>query len=164
MASGHKTQLTRQIGEHLVAAKLGRRGYTATPFAGNVPFFDILAADEFGHAIPIQVKAINGPSWQFRIDTFLDIQVTESRQIILGKKQLPNPNLICIYVHLRENADDDYYIFKLQNLQDYFFSTYKGRKSPNKTDVMHCAIWPEDIQEHKEKWQLIDDSFFCDKS
>jgi hypothetical protein len=36
-------QITRQIGEHLVAAKLGRMGYFATPFAGNVPLFDILS-------------------------------------------------------------------------------------------------------------------------
>jgi hypothetical protein len=46
-----------------VAAELGRRGLIATPFAGNVPIFDLLAVDEKGRAIPIQVKTINGPSW-----------------------------------------------------------------------------------------------------
>jgi hypothetical protein len=34
--TGREMQLTRQIGEHLVAAELGRRGYVATPFAGNI--------------------------------------------------------------------------------------------------------------------------------
>ena len=44
MATGHDNQLTRQIGEHLVAAELGRRGYVATPFAGNVPMYDLKVA------------------------------------------------------------------------------------------------------------------------
>lgn len=39
MAMGRNSQLTRQIGEHLVLAKLGRLGYSASPFAGNVPQF-----------------------------------------------------------------------------------------------------------------------------
>jgi hypothetical protein len=63
MASGRGMQLTRQIGEHLVAAELGRQGYIAAPFAGNVPLYDLLAADTRGFSIPIQVKAINGGSW-----------------------------------------------------------------------------------------------------
>jgi len=45
-------QLTRQIGEHLVAAELERMGYIAAPFAGNGPMYDLLAADGRGYAIP----------------------------------------------------------------------------------------------------------------
>lgn len=74
LASGRNNQLTRHIREHLVAAELGRRGYVATPFSGNVPMFDLLAANATGKAVPIQVKAINGPSWQFRIDSFLTVE------------------------------------------------------------------------------------------
>ncbi|HEY5505683.1 MAG TPA: hypothetical protein VIK28_11045 [Sedimentisphaerales bacterium] len=44
MKSGYSNQVTRQIGEHLVVAELGRRGILATPFAGNVPDYDILAS------------------------------------------------------------------------------------------------------------------------
>ena len=44
VAIGHNVQLTRQIGEHLVAAEPGLRGYVAAPFAGNVPMFDLMAA------------------------------------------------------------------------------------------------------------------------
>lgn len=46
-------------------AKLGRLGYIATPFAGNVPDFDLLVGNNSGRSIPVQVKAINGPSWHF---------------------------------------------------------------------------------------------------
>jgi hypothetical protein len=35
MKPKRSTQLTRQIGEHLVASRLGRMGYIAAPFAGK---------------------------------------------------------------------------------------------------------------------------------
>ena len=35
MATGREMHLTRQIGEHLVAAELGRLGYIAAPFAAK---------------------------------------------------------------------------------------------------------------------------------
>jgi hypothetical protein len=72
VATGQSTQLTRQIGEHLVAAKLGRLGLFATPFAGNVPDFDLIVANGEGKSTLVQVKAINGPSWQFKADSFLN--------------------------------------------------------------------------------------------
>lgn len=106
MATGRGTQLTRQIGEHLVAAKLGRLGYVAAPFAGNVPLFDLLAADVRGYAIPIQVKTINGVSWQFSADTFLDIEVVDGVQNVKGKKQLINLGLICVFVLLSKDDKD----------------------------------------------------------
>ena len=53
-------QLTRQIGEHLVAAELGRRGYVATPFAGNIPMYDRLAADIGGHGTPVRLMQLAG--------------------------------------------------------------------------------------------------------
>jgi hypothetical protein len=84
MATGRGMQLTRQIGEHLVAAKLRRRGYVASPFAGNVPMFDLLAAGPLGYSIPIQVKAINGPSWQFSATAFLDIEFVGDEQHVRG--------------------------------------------------------------------------------
>jgi hypothetical protein len=74
MTSGRGNQLTRQIGEHLVAAELGRREIIATPFAGNVPDFDLVAVGPSGKAVPIQVKAINGGSWQFDAKRFLVIE------------------------------------------------------------------------------------------
>ena len=101
MATGHNTQLTRQIGEHLVVAELGRRGLIAAPFAGNVPLFDLLVADKSGHSIPVQVKAINGGSWQFNIQQFLRVEVDDGRQNELGNVRLTMPDLICILVLLR---------------------------------------------------------------
>jgi len=126
MATGRSIQLTRQIGEHLVAAELGRRGLIAAPFAGNVPLFDLLAADENGRSIPIQVKAINGPSWQFSIGHFLRVEVADSVQNVRGKLDLPLPDLVCIFVVLRQTANDEFYIFRMRDLQNHFAKTYRG--------------------------------------
>lgn len=84
MVTGRKIQLTRQIGEHIVAAELGRQGLLAAPFAGNVPDFDLLAANERGYAVPMQVKTINDPSWQFDLSKHLDIELVDGEQRVRG--------------------------------------------------------------------------------
>ena len=63
MATGRQNKLTGQAAEHLVCAELGRRGFIATPFAGNVPTFDVVAVDAACRAVPIQVKATRGDTW-----------------------------------------------------------------------------------------------------
>ena len=83
MATGLSTKLTGQVGEHLVTAELGRLGIIATPFSGNVPDIDILAYANgiTGH---IQVKAMNGVSWQFNVRRFMDVTSTPRKQIVHG--------------------------------------------------------------------------------
>jgi len=153
MKSGYSTQLTRQIGEHLVVAKLGRMGIIATPFAGNVPDYDLLASDLSGHSMPIQVKAINGPSWQFSVTSFLDIEFDGNNQIVKGKKVIPN--LICVFVLLRPDERDDFYILTMADLQDHFLKAYKGGVRPRNPKSTHCAIWPKELTAHRDKWELI---------
>ena len=159
MATGRDTQLTRQIGEHLVAAKLGRLGYIAAPFAGNVPLFDLLAADIRGYAIPIQVKAINGPSWQFRADSFLEIEIIEDVQHIKGKQKLLNPDLVCIFVLLNDDEQDVFYILQLKDIQEQISKTYKGGRRPKNPNSMHCAVWPKALEPFKGNWKLIEKQF-----
>lgn len=159
MASGHSTQLTKQIGEHLVAAKLGRMGYVATPFAGNVPLFDILAADQNGVTIPIQVKAINRGAWQYRADSFLEIDIAEGFQHVRGKRLLPNPYLICVYICLKPDELDDFYVFYLRELQEFTSQVYRSRRRPKNPQSTHCAIYPKDLTQFLGNWNLIDQAF-----
>jgi hypothetical protein len=63
MTTGQATKLTGAVGEFLVAAELCRRGLLATPFAGNVPHYDIIASGQSGGHVAVQVKAINGHAW-----------------------------------------------------------------------------------------------------
>ena len=74
MLKGRNNKLTGQVGEFLVCAELGRRGLIATPFAGNVPAFDILAADELCRTVPIQVKASNSDNWPADARHWMDIE------------------------------------------------------------------------------------------
>jgi hypothetical protein len=161
VATGQSTQLTRQIGEHLVAAKLGRMGLFATPFAGNFPDFDLIVADGKGKSTLVQVKAINGPSWQFKADSFLDIDVVgkeHNEQIIKGKRKLVNPKLVCVFVLLSKEEhikQDEFYIFKLEDLQTELVKTYKAGIRPKNPLSMHCAIWPKQLTKYKDNWHLI---------
>lgn len=156
MATGRDTQLTRQIGEHMVVAELGRRGLIASPFAGNVPEFDILAADDQGRAIAIQVKAIRGPSWQFSAARFLDIEVIEGVQHIRGAKSLVHPDLLCIFVLVGPEArQDEFFLFRQRDLQDIIASTYRGGIRPKNPHSMHCAVWPRQLESHRDAWHVL---------
>lgn len=159
IATGRSTQLTRQVGEHLVAAKLGRMGYVAAPFAGNVPLFDLLAADQRGFTIPVQVKTINGGSWQYQADTFLEIEILDGFQHVRGRKPLLNPDLVCIFILLQKDEKDEFYVLSHHDLQQLTFERYKSRRRPKKPDSLHCALWPRDLQDFRDRWQLISDTF-----
>ena len=169
MKTKHNNQLTRQIGEHLVVSMLGRLGVLATPFAGNVPDFDVLASDLSGHSLPLQVKTINGGSWQFDAKTFLEIEQQGDCQVVKGEKKLRNPDLVCVFVLLKSDEGDEFYIFRLRTLQQYCNKTYRDkdskgdsfprevrrRKNPKST---HCAVRPRDLQEYRD-WSLITKHF-----
>ncbi len=120
--------------------------------------FDLLVADVRGYAIPIQVKAINGPSWQFSADKFLRIKIVDGEQRIMGKVPLPNPELLCIFVLLKGFGKDEFYIFPIRELQDHFARRYKGRRRPKNPLSLHCAIWPKELSQFRDKWDLLKDN------
>jgi hypothetical protein len=159
MATGLSNKLTGQIGEHLVTAELGRRGIIATPFSGNVPHIDILAHAN-GISGHIQVKAISHESWQFDIRKFLVVDLTTKGQTVRGMNPDLDRRIICVFVSLGEVlGEDEFYVFKLGWLQDYFFQQYKGRKPPKNINSFHCAIWEDNLQKHLGKWKLITRKF-----
>jgi hypothetical protein len=80
MATGRANQLTKQVGEYLVAAELCRINLIATTFTGSVPHYDIVASNPKGRSAFIQVKAIRSSSWQFDIRQYADFK-------LIGKKQ-----------------------------------------------------------------------------
>jgi len=117
MATGRDVQLTKQVGEYLVAAEVCRRGFIATTFTGNVPHYDIIASNASGGHQAIQVKAIRGSSWQFDIRVFVDVQLEGKRQILGRPAQPPYPGLICVFVRLRRYGTDEFYILTWEDLQ-----------------------------------------------
>ncbi len=161
MASGRSMQLTKQIGEYLVSAELCRRGFISTTFTGNVPYFDILAINEKLETIPIQVKTMAGGSWQFDAKTFLNISISNGTQTVQRKTHLPNPDLICVFVRLRGQNHDDFYIFRMKDLQDIIYKNYTGwlakkkGKRPRNPNSTHCAVSPDELAPYKDNWEML---------
>lgn len=160
--TGQSTQLVRQIGEHLVAAKLGRLGLYATPFAGNVPDFDLVVADESGNSILVQVKAIQGGAWQFGdASKYLDIQLVETVQHVLGIKKLANPDIIFVLVRLRDDSEDEFYVLTLGEIQEMIRQHYKvylerkGGTRPKNYKSLHCALLAKELGAFRNRWEVI---------
>ncbi len=162
MATGRERQLTQRVGEYLVCAELCRMGFISTTFTGSVPEFDILAINDKYETKPIQVKTIKGGSWQFDIGKFLDISIScDGKQTINGKKKLQNPGLICIFAKLISKGEDEFYIFRLRDLQDIVFRNHKwwlekhGGKRPRNPKSMHGAVSPGNLSKYRDNWGLL---------
>jgi hypothetical protein len=163
MASGRHTQLTKQIGEYLVAAEVCRRGFIATTFTGNVPHYDIIASNPTGGHQAIQVKAISSDSsWQFDIRGFVNVQLEGQRQIIGRPVEPPYPDLVCVLVRLREYGTDEFYVLTWENLQTVAIAGHRdflgqhGGIRPKKPDSFHTAIRPEMLTQHRDKWNILE--------
>jgi hypothetical protein len=161
MATGRSMQLTKQTGEYLVCAELCRRGLISTTFTGNVPSFDILAINERLETIPIQVKTIRAGSWQFDAKAFLEITISKETQTVKGRLPLANPDLICVFVRLRKQNQDEFYICRMRDLQEIIYRNYvwwlgrvKGKRPRNPAST-HCAVSPDDLKEFENRWDII---------
>lgn len=164
MATGRSIQLNKQIGEYLVACELARRGLLVATFSGNVPDFDILAADSEGASIPVQVKTIRGGEWQFSIDKFVEVRFEGEKQI-LGSKITPRiPRLLCIFVLAdAEYGKDRFFILEWEQLCDIAVSSYsewlasKGGVRPRNYRSLHCSVSPKRLAElgFENQWGKI---------
>ena len=126
MKKGRQYKIVGQIGEYLVSAELGRRGYIATTFTGNVPEFDILVTNEKLKTTPVQVKTIRiGGSFQTTATNWMNISIEKGVQKILSKTKLANPGLIYVMVILgKEYGEDEFYLLKEKELQKEYFKGY----------------------------------------
>jgi hypothetical protein len=136
-------------------------GLIATTFTGNVPHYDIIAADENGKHVFIQVKAGRANSWQLDIRQFCDIAFDGERQIIGRDKDCPVKGLVMIFVRIGEGRKDRYYICYWEELRDSLLKSHKaflarhdGRR-PKKWDSMHSAIGEKALEPFEERWELV---------
>jgi len=166
MSRGRQTKLVGQVAEHLVVAELGRRGLIATGFAGNVPAFDVIAADEYCRTVPIQVKASSGDSWPTDARTFMRIEYDENekRQNYLGPATLHTADLIYAFVALANEADnsrDRFFILTMGELQQVCIKCYsewmdsKEWRRPRTPESYDNRFWIPAIAEFENRWQLI---------
>lgn len=163
MATGRDIHLTKQVGEYLVAAELCRRGVIATTFTGNVPHYDIVASDAHGRHIAIQVKAIKGPSWQFKITDFLDVKMhKDGRRQVLGKVvREPVRKLIMVFVTIGEYGQDQFFVLPWKALRDIIVKNYRSYLEkhnyvrPKSYSSFHTAVLPDMVRKYRNDWELV---------
>lgn len=170
MATGFSNKVVGQTGEFAVCAQLGKLGLIATPFAGNVPHFDVIATNEQLRSMPIQVKASFGnTTWVLgdaRDWLLVDLCPETLRQSISGLKDIYHPDLITIYVWLSKEAGgvDRFFILRKSDVQTVVLKSYSEwlRKHdglrPRKPDSFHVAISISDLLEFENNWKLILDA------
>jgi hypothetical protein len=162
--TGRGNSLAKQIGEHLVCAELGRLGIIATPFAGNVPAFDVLATDEQCRTVPIQVKATRGNNWLTNAQTWMNLELDRNTgvQHDHGPAALMNPELIYVCVAISGSGGHDrFFVLTQADIQKAVIAAYSqfmqghGWKRPRKPDSFHCIYTMADIEQFKDNWPLI---------
>ena len=157
MATGRANHLTKQIGEYLVAAELGRLGLIAATFSGNVPDYDIVATDASGATVLVQVKAVRGSTWQFDIRRFAKMTLEGKKQVIEDPLSLQS-NIVCVLVALSEYGRDHFYVLRLGELQELLISGHQqyldrhGGVRPKKFDSFHVGIRESDLARFKDRW------------
>jgi hypothetical protein len=160
--SGRGNKLTGQLGEYLVAAELARQGLISTTFTGNVPHYDIIAADAKGRHVSVQVKASNSSNWQFSMDKFCAVTIDKGRQTLGRRISQPVRRLVVVFVQLgADRTKDRYFILKWSVLQGImirkhraWLSTHGGRR-PNNPNSLHVAIKGKLLAPYSEKWGTI---------
>lgn len=165
MATGRSNKLVGQTGEYLIAAELSRRGLIATTFTGNVPHYDIIASDETGRHVSVQVKASRGPSWQFsNITQYCNIMFDGQRQLVGDVKPCPVLRLIVTLVKIEDDGNDRFYILPWEHLRDLLVDHHKAFLArhdgirPKKWDSLHCAIEEKALHPFQDKWDTIENN------
>jgi len=163
MTTGRSNKLVGATGEYLVAAELSRRGLIATTFTGNVPHYDIVASDETGRHVSVQVKASRGPSWQFsNISLYCEITFDGKKQTVGKKQSCPVRRLIMVFVRIDEDGNDRFYILPWERFRDMivalhgaYLEKHNGIR-PKRWDSLHCAIAESDLTPYQNEWDTIE--------
>ena len=163
MSSGRSNKLVGQTGEYLVAAELSRRGLIATTFTGNVPHYDIIASNEAGQHVSVQVKTSRSTTWQFaNITMYCDITFDGEYQSVGKRKPCPVHRLVMVFVRIDDNGNDRFFILSWERLRDLlvdhhtaYLLKHRGKR-PKKWSSLHCAIKESDLAPHQDHWDIIE--------
>ena len=165
MATGRDNKLVGAAGQYLVAAELCRRGLIATTFTGNVPYYDIIASDEKGQHVSVQLKASLSGSWQFGdVSKFFDVAFDGQKQKTGKIKASPFARLIVVFVVIGHKGNDRFYILAWDQLRDIlrdghkrYIAKHQGVR-PKKWDSLHGALLEENFLQFRDNWKLIKQS------
>jgi hypothetical protein len=143
---------------------LSRRGYIATTFTGNVPYYDIIAVDDSGGHAVVQVKAIAGKSWQFNATDFAEIVMDAQQQKVSCERKERYPDLVCVLVQVApmdSGTPDRFFVLPWRDLCKVIIDGHKksltkhGGIRPRKPESMHTQLRPSDIEAWEGKWEIL---------
>lgn len=167
MATGRFNKLTGQIGEYIACAELGRQGFLASAFSGNVPEFDLVVVDESLKSNVVQVKSTRNGNWRTDANTWMILDVLNSgHQVLRGPKLIANPNLLYIFVAIGDashTTSDRFFILNASEVQIAYIKSYsyymeqKNWIRPTNPYSFDCRINIIDIIVHENKWEKIRD-------
>jgi hypothetical protein len=166
MTPGRSNQLTKQVGEYLVASELARRGLLVATFSGNVPDFDLIATDGRGLSLPVQVKTATAASWPFNLRRFVAITLDGRRQVLGDLSPLTTPDLIWVFVALGSRyGEDSFYILEERQVQDILVGNYRAHLAehdgirPRAPRSQSRYLKSPDLAKYQDNWQAITDRF-----
>lgn len=169
MASGSSNKLTGQIGEHLVAAILGTKGFYASPYSGNVPGFDITAVNANTlESFPIQVKTSNGGSIiRTRIEKWVNFSIDkDNRQILGAPLPLDHPDLVWVAVLIKD-ADiktSRFFVATEKEIQDVLIRHYQrfldqhDGKRPRNHKTTQTMLTIDDLIDFEDNWSILENN------
>lgn len=143
-------QMVGRAGEHLVTGEILRRGGHATPFAGNMPHVDVMAADrDQARTVWIQVKTKRGGRvWQ--------TSTTKGTQ----REQVRHPDRFWVLVDLALD-DPEYYVVPEWWMQNDIYNAHQeylkehGGQRARTPDSTHHAITVARVEQWRDRWDLL---------
>lgn len=170
MASGYSNHLTKQVGEFLVCAELGRRKLVATTFAGNVPGYDVVATSQNRRSVLIQVKTAQwavDKSYCFNLTgRFLDISTDPQtkKQSVNCRALEGDEDLIHVFVLLRQEGGgvDRFFICEGKDVQRACYKCYveymekHSYTRPKNPESKENRLRPSDLAFFENRWDLIE--------
>jgi hypothetical protein len=167
MPSGLSNKVIGQSGEFAVCAQLGKLGFVATPFSGNVPHYDVIVTNERLDTVALQVKATFGnSSWivgDARYWMEIDFEESSGIQSIVGPSDIGHPNLIMVYVWLsrKPGEADRFFLLPKGEVQKILVNSYRSwlakhnGKRPRKPGSFHIIIDLSELIPYENAWELI---------
>jgi hypothetical protein len=163
MFRGRSNTIVGQTGEYLVAAELSRRGQICTTFTSNVPHYDIIASNEAGKHVSVQVKASKSGSWQFsKVTDYCEITFKDQCQTVGKFKDCPVENLVVDFVNVMNDRNDRYYVLNWNDLRYVLVKNHKDYLKkhdgvrPKNHDSLHVGLKEEHLSPYIEKWEVIE--------
>jgi hypothetical protein len=135
----------------------------ATTFTGNVPHYDIIASDEAGRHVSMQVKASRGASWQFGdISRYREVAFDGKRQVVGKKLPCPVHRLVMVFVRIDPEGNDRFYILPWLKFLDLLVAHHEaflakhGGVRPKRWENLYYAITESDLAPNLDRWETVE--------